>query len=133
MKRELSAVEITYLVKELDLVDAIVDKIYSFEGDLFFQFHKKGKKLLRINGKLLFLAAEKPDMGKPSGRVMLLRKQLEGARVKRVSQTGIERAVVFEFSNDKQIIIELFGRGNIVLLDSGKTIPENKEDRKSVV
>lgn len=127
MKRELSAVEIAYLIKELDFEGAIVDKVYSYEGDLFFQFHKQGKKLLLVRNKILFLAEDKPDMGKPSGRVMLLRKYLEGERVKKVYQPGIERVIVFELSNNKQIVLELFGRGGVILLENGKTIPEGEK------
>jgi predicted ribosome quality control (RQC) complex YloA/Tae2 family protein len=137
MKTELSAFDIHYVVKELDvLVGAKVDKIYlPHKGELLIRFHKTGigKLMLRIlTSKCLYLteiAFKNPST--PHGFCLYLRKQLGNTFVQHVKQRGFERIVEIEFQQrDKKIvrfIAELFSKGNLVLIDDKGIIMSAQE------
>jgi len=124
MKSGLASLELHYVVEELQfLVNGKVDNIYNpKKEDLILQFHVsgKGKQILRIvSGKLMYLASAKQDAGEPSQFCMFLRKHLGNARLRSVKQLGSERVVEFLFEKDvkKKLIVEFFGKGNIILCD----------------
>ena len=123
MKKNLSSLEISYMLKELSfLVDQKIDKIYHPDKkELLLQFHVtgKGKHILRIiAGKYLFLTETKEEAGEPSGFCMFLRKHLANAILRAINQLESERIVEFVFENKlgrKSLIIEFFSQGNILL------------------
>jgi len=125
MKKDLSSLDIHYLLKELTvLIDQKIDKIYHPEKkELLLQFHiiGQGKRILRIiAGKFMFLTDLKEEHSEPSGFCMFLRKHLDNARLRSLKQLESERIVefVFEKKEGKEIlIIELFGNGNIICTD----------------
>jgi len=85
----------------------------------------KGKQILRIiSGKLLYLASEKKPAEEPSGFCMFLRKHLGNSRLKSVGQLESERIVefVFEKDSEKKLIVEFYGKGNILLCDKDDII-----------
>ena len=55
---------------------------------------------------------------------MLLRKRLKGAHVESVTQHNFDRVIVMKFKKDKYytLIVELFDKGNIILLDEEDNI-----------
>lgn len=127
MKSELSAIDVHFLVQELQkLVGARVQKAYGVsQEEVFFQFHKEGKHLLRIKlPGMAYLAEQRPDFPKnPSGFIMFLRKRLNNARVKAIKQLGMDRIIIFELEGkqldklmDYQLIIELVAPGNVLLI-----------------
>jgi len=123
MKANIAGLELHYLVKELQfLVNGKVDNIYNpKKEELILQLHVsgKGKQILRIiSGKLLYLASSKEGGAEPSGFCMFLRKHLGGARLRSVRQLESERIVEFIFEKKdgkEKLIVELFGKGNIIL------------------
>ena len=124
MKTNLTSLEIHYLVNELQfLIDSKVDNIYNpAKEELILQLHvpNKGKQLLRIiSGKLLYLTSIKKDAGEPTQFCMFLRKHLDNARLRAIKQLESERIVEFIFEKDEErkLIVELFGKGNIILCD----------------
>jgi len=115
--------EIHYLVNEFQfLVGARVDNIYSGDDFIFQLFVSgKGKELIRVvPGKMIYLTSSKKPAGEPSGFCMFLRKHLGNARLKSIRQLGSERIIefVFEKEGKKRLIIELFGKGNILLCEN---------------
>ena len=130
MKKDLSSLEIHFILKELKLlVDQKIDQIYHPDKkELLLQFHVtgKGKHILRIiAGKYLFLTETKEEYGEPSGFCMFLRKHLGNSRLRSINQLGSERIVEFIFEKKdgkEKLIIELFGNGNILLTDENHTI-----------
>jgi len=126
MKKDLSSLEIHFMLKELKLlIDQKIDKIYHpNKKELLLQFHVtgKGKHILRIiAGKYLFLTETKEESGEPSGFCMFLRKHLDNSRLRSINQLGSERIVefIFEKKEGKEtLIIEFFGNGNIILTDN---------------
>ncbi|MAE43338.1 hypothetical protein CMO93_06185 [Candidatus Woesearchaeota archaeon] len=124
MKNQLSSLEINYLVKELKvLAGSRIDKIFQTDKKEFYiQFHvpNKGKKILRITDKLMYLTGNKPETEAPPGFCMYLRKQLGNSRLKELNQLEPERIIEFIFETKegiKKLVVELFGGGNLLILD----------------
>jgi predicted ribosome quality control (RQC) complex YloA/Tae2 family protein len=126
MTYQISGIELYYLINEFQiLIDGKVDKIYQIsEKEFLFNFHipKLGKKSLRINipNYTYFTQKKLKTPENPPGFCMFLRKRLDNARVREITQIGLERIfnIVFETKEKKYIlIIELFSKGNIALCD----------------
>ncbi len=135
MKEEISAVDLSFIIQELQqLVDSKIDKVFMpVRAELLFIFHKTGhgKFLLRVlPGKMLYLTSTKfKNPPEPHGFCMYLRKQLEQARVTFVAQKGFERIVEigFEIKQDNKVLqrtlaLELYSKGNVILLDEKEVI-----------
>lgn len=127
-KPQLSALEINYLVKELQfLIGSRVDKIFHPEkNQLILQMHKTGvgKNLLKIQVPEYFCITQyKQATERPSQFCMYLRKKLSNSFLEKIEQKGFERIVEFMFrTKEKEIslIFEFFAPGNIVLVEEGK-------------
>ncbi len=138
MKKNLAALELSYIVKELDaLIDAKLDKIYHPDKKmLLLQFHitGQGKKILRISvPDYIYLTDYKEKSPeKPSGFCMVLRKNLEQSRLRSVKQLGSERIIelLFEKKEKYKLFIELFSPGNIVLCKEDNIIISALETKK---
>ncbi|HLC33013.1 MAG TPA: NFACT family protein [Candidatus Nanoarchaeia archaeon] len=135
MQSEVTALELKYLVKELQvLVGSRVDTIYQ-PDELYVQVHKSGagKMLLRIEKNALWLTKKKPEMPPlHKNFCQLLRKILEGKKITKVEQLDGERIIrtVFETQSEKkQLFIELFGKGNVILADEEGIVHAAIEER----
>jgi predicted ribosome quality control (RQC) complex YloA/Tae2 family protein len=131
MSYELSALDMHYLVKELQAaIGARADKIYNPEKkELLIQLFLTGmgKKILRINAPgFIYLTDVKADQPeRPSGFATLLRKYLDMSRLIEISQIGFERIIelVFDSKGERfRLILELFSKGNIVFCRDDYTI-----------
>jgi len=136
--RQFSALDYFYLLKELQvLVGGRIDQIYHpSKKELIVQFYipTKGKKILRIMpGKILYLTESKQEHGQPSSFCLFLRKYLGNSRVGGIKQLGFERIISFFLETKQakyQLIIELFDKGNIILLDKENKIINCLEQQK---
>jgi predicted ribosome quality control (RQC) complex YloA/Tae2 family protein len=122
MKKELSALEIGYLVNEFQcLLSAKIDSISNpIKNETYITFFmpSKGKITLRVLPNFIYLTDEKKTVENPSGFCMFLRKHLSNARVRKVEQVASERIIEFSLETKDQkfiLIIELFSKGNIIL------------------
>ena len=126
MAVQISGIDLHYLCREFQvLVSAKVEKIYQLKRkDFIFNFHvaNRGRLSLRIMlPELVYLTQKRytaPE--KPFSYTMFLRKRLRNARVREISQTGLERVmrIVFETKEAKfTLFLELFSRGNMILCD----------------
>ena len=130
MKSELSAIELHYLIKEMKTVsNSKVDRIYQpNKEEVLFQLHKTGvgKKIIRIAGKFMYLTGHKSESPQtPLGFCTYLRKKLSNSILKEIRQIGSERIaeLFFETKEKKlKIVVELFGTGNIILVDEKNII-----------
>lgn len=131
MKKELSSLDIHYLIGELkQLVGAKIDKIYQPKKDEFlFQLHVAGigRRIIRIiPGSLLYLTKHKtPSPKKPFGYCAYLRKYLSNARLVGIRQMEFERIIemIFQTRDAKyKFYIELFTKGNLLLCDDERII-----------
>lgn len=132
MKQEMSSVDVAALVGELHprLLDAKITKIYQHSPDeirIGLHIFKEGRTNLIIEaGKRLHLTKHPEIAPKfPQSFPMLLRKHLTGGRIINISQYDFDRIIKLHIRRGEDItmlLIELFSRGNIVLLDADERI-----------
>ncbi len=131
-KTEFSSFDLSAVVLELnaEISNSRVNNIYQLDAKtLFFKLHKPDKPPIRVvmeAGKRLHQTAyafEPPQ--NPPAFCMALRSHLRNAWLQTVEQVDFERIAVFTFKTYEgpmKLILELFGEGNIILLDEKGTI-----------
>ena len=128
MKEAVSSFDLMPLVAELqELIGGHIDKVYQSGEDLFFKVNilGGGKREIFIRpGKWLCLreVAEKPETPPPFAQA--LRRLLPNASITSIEQRGFDRVVVLGLQTEKEydMVVELFGGGNLVLVEGGKTV-----------
>ena len=121
----MSSVDIRVCVKELKdkIVDGKIEKIYHHPPDeIRIKLYANGRKDLIIEaGRRIHLTKFPKESPKiPSSFAMLLRKHLEGGKIKAIEQHDFDRVVRLEIERKdgrRFIIAELFAKGNIILTD----------------
>ncbi len=132
----MSSFDIRACVIELQkLVGGKVEKIYHYPPDeIRIRIYAIEKYDLVIEaGKRIHLTRFPKESPKfPTPFAMLLRKHLEGARIKAIEQKNFDRIVEihFERENSKKIVAELFSKGNVILMENDRVIMPLKEIRK---
>jgi len=128
LKEEMTSFDIAALTPELNqtIKGTRIDNIYQINPTtLLLKLRQPSAQLIIEAGEHLHLTSytlEKPE--KPPAFCMALRKYLRNAEVKEVRQHEFERIIVIKLSareGESQLISELFGEGNILLVS-----PENK-------
>ncbi len=114
---EQSSIDVRRFVRH-DLSGARINKIYRIKGVWILDVHKGERTFIKIKPGGIWFSKTKPHAGRPGGFVMQLRKHLEGKRIDRVRQLGWDRIVVFEVG-DYELVAELFGKGNLILVKDG--------------
>ncbi len=124
----MSSADIAACVSELQqLVDGRIDKIYHHPPDeIRIKVRAPGRKDLVLEaGKRIHITKfpkESPRF--PSSFAMLLRKHLEGGRIRSVEQYDFDRVVVIRVvrNETRLLIVELFSKGNVILADENQRI-----------
>jgi predicted ribosome quality control (RQC) complex YloA/Tae2 family protein len=128
----MTSFDIAALTPELDRIikGARIDNIYQINPTtLLLKLRQPSQPSLHLlieSGKRLHLtsyALEKPK--RPTAFCMALRKHLRNGRITGFRQHEFERVITIPVSTGKddfQLIIELFGGGNIILMDSQNKI-----------
>jgi len=123
--KKLAAIELACIIKELQyLENSKVDKIYQNKKEVIIQLHKAGKILLKIIfGSSVFITNKKEEI-EPTQFCLLLRKHLSQSRLESIKQKDFERIIELKFKGKEEhiLIIELFGKGNIILCDNDYNI-----------
>ena len=123
--KEFTSFDAAAVVRELktEVLNSIVSNIYQLDAKtMVVKLHKADKPPLwlvleaRRRMNLTAYALEKPST--PPAFCMALRKYLRNARLSSIEQYEFERVVVLSFNaqDDFQLILELFGDGNIILV-----------------
>ena len=125
----MSSFDIKACVNELQaLIDGKIEKIYHYPPDeiRIKIYSKEGRKDLTIEaGKRIHLTKfPKQSPRFPSSFAMILRKHLEGGRIRKIEQYDFDRIVKIEVKmEEKKILIaELFSKGNIILANENLEI-----------
>ncbi len=125
----MSSFDIKACVNELQkLVGGKVEKIYHHPPDEIRIRIYAGEKydlVIEAGRRIHLTKFPKQSPRFPSPFAMLLRKHLEGARIRKIEQHDFDRVVVIEFERAgerKKLVAELFSKGNIVLLDGERVI-----------
>ena len=124
--RDFASLDIYAIVLELQsLAGARVKKIYQLKDTFYFSLHQKEKKTLVIGPKFLYLTnyTQKYPVT-PSSFCMFLRKHLANSKITKIEQHKFDRVVEIHFSGkeDKILVAEFFGDGNLILLDENRKI-----------
>jgi predicted ribosome quality control (RQC) complex YloA/Tae2 family protein len=130
MKQGMSSFDIAAMVAELQsLVGGRIDKSYQIDRNellIRIRIPEKGRSDLVIaNGKWLYLTSRSKQTPKtPTSFAMLLRKYLNNGTITKIEQHGFDRIVIMHIQKAQsfQLIAELFGEGNVVLITEGKII-----------
>ena len=127
--KSMSSFDIKACVNELQaLIDGKIEKIYHYPPDeiRIKIYSKEGRKDLTIEaGKRIHLTKfPKQSPRFPSSFAMILRKHLEGGRIRKIEQYDFDRIVKIEVKmEEKKILIaELFSKGNIILANENLEI-----------
>ncbi|HEV8595600.1 MAG TPA: ribosome rescue protein RqcH [Thermoplasmata archaeon] len=139
MKDGLSSFDVLAVTAELQaLVGGHLDKVYQKEDELTLKVNMTGggrHEVYAKVGKWLCLRGlpEKPVTPPPFA--MALRRHLDNARITGVEQRGFDRIVTFSFDRGTRLVFELFGKGNVVLVDGETTVAafhrQTFKDRKT--
>lgn len=127
MKRSLSSFDITAAVADLQaVVGGFLDKVYHPTPDklvLGVRVPGEGKAFIHfVAGQWLYISNESGEMPQePSSFARMLRKNISNSRIVSVAQQGFDRIAVigFEKGDRYDLILELFGKGNAVLVKEG--------------
>lgn len=148
MKEEMNSLDVAAVTWEFNtgatsLIDAKIGKIYQSDNDeirLTLSIIGKGRHYLVIQaGKRIHLTRyPRPAPKLPLSFPMLLRKHLQGGRIKRISQHDFDRIIELEVIRGgviNKVVAEFFARGNIILTDADGRIlqpmqPVSYKDRK---
>ena len=139
-KRKLfSNVDVLAITRELDLIlsNSTIGNIYEIEDLLIFKINtNEGRKnlIIKSDARINITNYNYPIPKYPSQYIMSLRKFLKNKRILHVSQHNFDRIIVMElFSAGEEpwkFIIELFNKGNFLLIDSDSHIKIAKRYKK---
>ncbi len=121
--RDISSLELSIVTKELSkfITGSRVRKIYYLGEDSFRITFYNESKTLHLFIKLLKTINEtnySESAEEPNGFVMGLRKRLENRIVNSIEQKGSDRILQISIGKEHMLlIIEMFAKGNIILLD----------------
>lgn len=135
MKSQMSAFDIHAFVSEASsrdsgLVGLKLDKVFQPDySQVWLRFSGSGGRKFTLvihNGRAIWfepgnLTTESP----PPHFAMLLRKHIGNRTLISVSQHHFDRIVIFDFSGEERelkLIVELFGKGNMVLVEDGRIV-----------
>ncbi len=121
------------ITKELDsiLPRGKIDNIYEIDGELLIlkiktHLNEKKNLIVKNDSRLNFTNFNYPIPKYPSQYIMSLRKYLKNRRILSVSQHNFDRIIIFEISNmdgkSWKFIVELFNKGNYILLDENNIV-----------
>lgn len=108
-----------------------IDNIYEIDGELLILKIKtlqneKKNLIIKNDSRLNFTNFNYPIPKYPSQYIMSLRKYLKNRRILSVSQHNFDRIIIFEISNMEgnswKFIVELFNKGNYILLDENNIV-----------
>ncbi len=131
MKEEMSAFDILAMSREMQsLVGGYLDKVFHWDvKNVLVRINTQGqgkKELVLQDMKWLYLAPEKPEVpDMPSQFAVNLRKYLTNTRIAAVHQQEFDRILVLDLEkgpNTYQLIIELFGDGNLIVVSGGRVL-----------
>ncbi|MGD8565425.1 MAG: ribosome rescue protein RqcH [Candidatus Bathyarchaeota archaeon] len=131
-RKQFSSFDVAAIVKELQntILEHQVSNIYQVnEKTLLFKFRQRDKPvswLIIESGSRIHLTSYSMDKPRvPSTFCMALRKHLRNSRLMNIRQHNFERVLLLTFktwAGSMQLSVELFGEGNIILVDQKNEI-----------
>ena len=136
--REFSNFDVFVIVKELDSVlsNSSILNIYEIEDLLLLKINtKNGRKnlIIKRDSRINLTEYDYPIPNYPRQYIMSLRKLLKNRTISKVSQHKFDRIIIIELMYDDKpwkLVIELFNKGNFLLLNEDNIIKIAKKYRK---
>ncbi|MFX1503049.1 MAG: NFACT family protein, partial [Promethearchaeota archaeon] len=137
--REFSNFDVFAIVKELDLIlnKGIILNVFEIEDLLIIRINSNsGKKnlIVKKDTRINLTEYDYPIPSYPSQYISSLRKFLKNRRILKIFQHDFDRIIIIELSNKEgkpwKFVIELFNKGNFLLLDEENIIKIAKKYRK---
>jgi len=126
--KEINSLELLFLIKTIkkDLVKSKIQKVKQISDNTFSLelYKQKMKKNLVLSGGTIFLSDKSYKSQALFNLGQILRKRLMNQIIVDVKQHEFDRIVEIE-TTDYILVLELFGKGNIILV--------NKSDRKIII
>ncbi|GEM_PF-5809055 len=126
MESAISSLTLRKLIEEIkpEIEGKYLNKVQQLNKDLYrFRFNPKSKDLLIEPGKRMNITKYRIQAPKKAMQSsMVFRKHLSNTRLEEIKQIGFDRVVEMSFSNEKKVIAELFGDGNLILLNENQEI-----------
>lgn len=126
MKKSMSNTDIRAIMPEIKEVGqgAFVNNVYQYNGIFVLKVHKASvgtRQILIEPGRRIHVTRYRRDAPRfPPEFCMVLRKYLRNRVITNIEQYDLDRIVIFEVGNEEnnyKLIVELFGKGNVVLVD----------------
>lgn len=136
---EISNFDVFALAKELNeiLSNGIIDNIYQVEDILIIRVNTlDGKEdlIVKRDSRINITNYDYPIPPYPSQFVKSIRKKINNRKILEVKQYGLDRILVLKLSNYGEepwrFVIELFGKGNFILLDQENIVKVAKSYKK---
>lgn len=124
MRESLTSPDIhSWLVANSSYITGSFVKKVVLEKSMVLRLHSRehGNRDLYLTPPGFIYFGEKRDL-EVKGASKYLMEMLENLKVESISQPGFDRIVRLDFYGGKSIVFEMFGKGNIILLDSGNII-----------
>ncbi|HDI12627.1 MAG TPA: hypothetical protein ENF64_00760, partial [Hadesarchaea archaeon] len=129
MKLSMSGLDIMVCARELkNAIDFKVDNVYELDGMILIRLRgRSGERqdlVMELGRRINLTEREYKVPKQPSSFAMLLRKHLVNSRLCAVEQPDLERILELRFCGREEhlLILELFGRGNLILCDRTRKI-----------
>jgi predicted ribosome quality control (RQC) complex YloA/Tae2 family protein len=107
------------------ILNSFIKKVYQVnQKEFILQLYrsdiKKKDFFISLTKGIAFHEAEKPE--EATQLSMLFRKQLSEKRIVGIEQINFDRVIKITLHTGQEIILELFGSGNLILTDNGKIV-----------
>lgn len=128
IKKVMTSLDLAFIVKELreNLVGSRIDNIYQISQLTFlFKLRPKMKLILEVGRRIHLTQYEVKIPSFPSLFCRILRKFLRRGIIQDIQIIDFERIVIFKIASKEtsfKLIIEVFGKGNIILVDDENKI-----------
>ncbi|MFW9970495.1 MAG: ribosome rescue protein RqcH, partial [Candidatus Odinarchaeota archaeon] len=136
---EFTNFDVFAILKELELIliDGIILNIYELEDILILKINTKfGKKnlIIKKDSRINLTEYDYPIPKYPSQYIISIRKLLKNRKILKVYQHEFDRIIIIELSDNSgqpwKFVIELFNKGNFLVLDEENLIKVAKKYRK---
>ncbi|MFW9917881.1 MAG: NFACT family protein, partial [Candidatus Thorarchaeota archaeon] len=130
IKKGMSSLDISVAIAELreEIVSGILKNIYRVGNKIHLLTIRtqKGSRILLIEPgiRLHLTEFQRQIPEKPDNKILALRKLVRNLRIHEIKQHHSDRIAILELSGkaNATIVVELFGKGNIVVLDDNQRV-----------
>ncbi len=120
----LSNIEIYWLIKEMkSLEGGWFQKFWKTRAGYKMRIRREGPVDIIINPpEYAYITKYRVETVEPDSFTMKIRKELERKRLLEIKQPNFDRIIEFSFSDGYKLVVEMFSKGNVILVHNGSTV-----------